>query len=45
MNEQWLEHLPLKDIKEISPVSGGDERSISSRNEYGYIFLLVPTWT
>lgn len=24
MNEQWLEHLPLKDIKEISPVSGGD---------------------
>lgn len=24
MNEQWLEQLPLKDIKKISPVSGGD---------------------
>ena len=32
----------FKDIKEISPVSGGDvNRSIPSRNGYGYIFLLV----
>ncbi len=46
MNEQWLEHLPLKDIKEISPVSGGDvNEAYSSRNGYGYIFLTCPTWT
>lgn len=42
MNEQWLEHLPLKDIKEISPVSGGDVneayRVETDTDTFSYLF-------
>ncbi|NGW62902.1 fructosamine kinase family protein, partial [Staphylococcus aureus] len=42
MNEQWLEHLPLKDIKEISPVSGGDvNEAYRVETDTDTFFLLV----
>ncbi len=46
MNEQWLEHLPLKDIKEISPVSGGDvNEAYRVETDTDTFFLTCPTWT
>lgn len=42
MNEQWLEHLPLKDIKEISRVSGGDvNEAYRVETDTDTFFLLV----